>query len=752
MIPVFPLVRNGKVPAIAGGHGHKDASSDPSVLDSWRQKYPNANWAMPTGSVSGYDVFDVDVPKPEEEKYADGRQSLADLESIHGPIYTRIVMTPSGGMHLYFKHKPGVANNGKPVPGVDVKSDGGYVVIPPSSIDGDSYRWLDGIDLEHGPVAEWPDWLYALVKKEERTPVAPPESAMFEGGTAWGDKTIALIAEELAAVPPGGRDNKRNAICYRAGRIVAAGHVSYDDALCAVLMACEKNGLQEDLGERELRKRVEAGIADGMAAGPVGPTPKPKRKAAAFVPKEPDRHTQNGAVEHKEPERELRTELGNARRLVRLHGEDLRYSGARGWLVWDGKRWKPDDTGETDRRAKKAIVSMLDEAKTMGASEDAESLVKWAIKSQKASIIEASMRLARSEPGVSVTPAAFDKDPYLLNVENGTLDLRTGKLREHRREDLITKVCPVEYDPGAYSPLWEQTLEKFLPDPDARAFVQRYLGSCLTGDATDQALGVFWGGGSNGKSTIVETTCKILGDYFVGTPFSTLTAKRDQQASTADLASLAGARFVVASEPPPNVQLNTATVKYLTGGDTITARLLYRDFFSFTPEFKLAIVTNDRPHIAENSHAVWRRVHLVPFTVQITPEERDENFKARVWEERKGVLRWLVDGCSMWQVERLSPPEAVIAANAEYRSEEDEFGAFLEERCVLGVPDTQTRASAIVSAYNKWAKENGTDGISAKGMAGKLRHRGLKNKKSNGTIVWVGVGLRPDEDASEYGR
>lgn len=752
MIPVFPLVPNDKVPVIAGGHGYKDATNDPKVLAEWRARYPDANWGMPTGAVSGYDVFDIDLPRPEKGKTADGRKTFVELERIHGEVNTRVVITPSGGMHLYFQARPDVEKAADPLPGIDVKSDGGYVVIPPSEIDGEPYRWLDGLDLTRAPAAPWPEWLLEIVRKKDRAPAAPaPQPATFDGGTAWGDKSILLIAEELASVPAGGRDNKRNAICFRVGRMVAAGHVSYDDALSAMLMACERNGLHDDLGDRELRKRCESGLSDGMAAGPTGPSPKPRRKKAAVAVAESPVNQTTPDVVPAAPERELRTELGNARRIVRLHGKDMRYSAARGWVIWDGKRWKPDDTGEADRRSQAAIVSMLDDAKTMGASEDAESLVKWAIKSQKAGVIEASLRLARTQAAVALTPAAFDRHPYLLNVENGTLDLRTGEIRAHRQEDLITKLCPVKYDPAAFSPLWQQTVEKFLPDPEIRSFVQRYLGSCLTGDPSDQAFAVFCGGGGNGKTTILETATRILGDYFVGTPFSTLTAKRDQSGSTADLASLAGARFVLAAEPPERITLNASTVKYLTGGDTITARLLYRDFFSFVPEFKLALMTNYRPNIEENSHAIWRRVHLVPFGVRIPDSDRIEGFKERIWEEgREGAFRWLVEGCMEWQTERLNPPDAIRAANAEYRSEEDEFGSFIEEK-TAEIAGSVTRASALVSAYNKWAKENGADGMSAKALAGKLRQRGLRNRKSDGVMVWVGIALRPDEKEDDRG-
>lgn len=440
-------------------------------------------------------------------------------------------------------------------------------------------------------------------------------------------------------------------------------------------------------------------------------------------------------------ERELRTELGNARRIVRMHGDRLRHTGAVGWLAWDGRRWRPDDTAEAMRYAKKAVVSMLDEAKALGASEEAESLAKWAIKSQKQSVIAASLSLAQSEPSVAVRRSDFDRDPWLLNAENGTVDLRTKALRAHEMADLLTKCCGAPYDATAHSPLWDQFLEKFLPDADVRGFFKRYMGSCLSGDASDQALVILFGPGGNGKSTAIETVTRVMGDYFAGTPFSTLTMSRDRGQATNDLAALAGARFVVASEPPEGASLNTSTVKTLTGGDTITARHLYKEFFSFVPQFKLALVTNHKPQISESTHAIWRRVFLVPFSVTVTDDERDENFKARLWGERNGVLRWMVDGSVEHQTVGLSPPATITVATEEYRKEEDSFGAFLDECCILGVFNSQLRSSTLLTAYNDWCKDNGFDKVSVKWLSGKLHEKGLTKRKSGGVMWWQKIAL-----------
>lgn len=271
MIPVFPIVPGEKTPLTA--HGFHDASNDPTQLAAWRREHPAANWGMPTGPASGYDVLDLDVPRPEKGKTANGRATFADLEAVHGQVYTPMVATPSGGLHLYFKHRPGTGSGADRLPGIDVRGEGGYVVIPPSSIGGKDYLWLDGIDIQSGQVAEWPDWLWELVKKPER-PVAAPRPTPTQpltGMTPWGRKALSGLLDEMAGLQPGSRDDRRNKICFRIGRIVAGGNIDYDVAVSAMLQGCQSNGLAEDLGERELLKRVEKGIESGIQAGPVGP-------------------------------------------------------------------------------------------------------------------------------------------------------------------------------------------------------------------------------------------------------------------------------------------------------------------------------------------------------------------------------------------------------------------------------------------------------------------------------------------------
>jgi len=442
---------------------------------------------------------------------------------------------------------------------------------------------------------------------------------------------------------------------------------------------------------------------------------------------------------------ELCTDMGNARRLARRHGDALRHTLADGWLSWDGRHWLRDDLGLVMRRAKETVRAIFDEAKS--ALADAPELAKWAVTSQKRERLLAMVELAKSEPEIAARPEDFDRSEWLFNVLNGTLDLTTGLLRPHRREDLVTKLARVNYDPDAKAPIFDRFLLRILPDPEVRAYLQRRSGSCLSGNADDQSLDIAYGRGRNGKSTYYETIAGLLGEYAAATPFSTFTSKRDENAASPDLADLAGARLVIASEPALGVRLNTGTVKQLTGGDTIRARRLYKEHFSFVPQFKLVLIANHKPRIDETTYAIWERVNLLPFTVQIPKGERDRGLKAKLANERPGILAWLVRGCMQWRERGLRPPEAVQAATDEYRTEEDAFGEFVALRCVLG-PPYQAKAGYLLEAYTAWSRANGEEGLTAKSLALKLKDMGLAVHKRNGVKWWKGIGLREEPEAS----
>lgn len=351
------------------------------------------------------------------------------------------------------------------------------------------------------------------------------------------------------------------------------------------------------------------------------------------------------------------------------------------------------------------------------------------------------MILARSLCEVGVEQ--FDADPWLLNVANGTIDLRTGELREHRREDLLTKLCPVPFDPDATCPTFEGFLDRILPDPEVHAFVQRAVGYALTGSTREQVLFILWGGGANGKTTLVEALLAVLGDYGLMTPTDTIAARRETSIPN-DVARLRGARFVGAIETDENRRLAEARVKQLTGSDTISARHMRAEWFDFKMSGKLFLATNHKPVIRGTDYAIWRRIRLVPFTITIPDDEKDGALPDKLLAEAPGILRWAVDGCAAWQHEGLGAPEAVSVATDDYRTEQDVLGEFIRDCCSTH-PDASCTAAELYDAFADW---HGGRPMNKKTFGLRLQERGFEPSRryrdGRQQRCWDGIGLGQD--------
>lgn len=439
------------------------------------------------------------------------------------------------------------------------------------------------------------------------------------------------------------------------------------------------------------------------------------------------------------------TELGFAQRIVRHHGVDLRYCHPwHRWAVWDGRRWPQDSTAEVWRRAQQTVRTIYAEAAGAKGEAARRAIAAFATKCEERRRQAAGLELAATLDGVPILPEAFDRHDMLLNVRNGTLDLRTARLRPHRREDLITRIADVEFDAEAESPRWDAFLERVLPDPDVRAFLQRYAGYSLTGSTREQVLVVLWGGGANGKSTLLETLREVVGEYGQHAPADTILAKRDTGIPN-DVARLRGARLVTIVETEDGRRLAEAQVKMLTGGDTITARHMRSEWFEFKPTAKYWLASNHRPQIRGTDYAMWRRIRLVPFVVQIPETERDPELPAKLRAELPGILRWAVDGCIDWQQHGLRAPTAVQAATAEYRAHEDLLGSWIDERCVLS-PHARYEASALYGDYRQWCERAGEHAITQRAFGDRLAERGHDTTRSTGGRKFrLGIGLAAQE-------
>ena len=443
------------------------------------------------------------------------------------------------------------------------------------------------------------------------------------------------------------------------------------------------------------------------------------------------------------------TELGNAERLVAKHGESMRYCGPRkSWYVWDGRRWARDETDQMSKWAKLTVRAMYAEASAIDDDKERDAFIRFARSSEKRTAIGAMIGLAESEPGVPILADDLDHGPYLLNVENGTIDLRTGELRAHDPHDLITKLTPVDYDADAECPTWISFISHIMGENEALiSFLQLAIGYSLTGATDERALFIMHGGGQNGKSTLIETVMELLGQYATKAAFSTFFAKR-QEGVRNDVARLHKARFVAASEIEQGRRLAEALVKELTGRDTIVARFLYQDEFDFVPEFKIWLAANHKPEIRGTDKGIWSRIRLIPFDVTIPDDQQDFDLPDKLKAELPGILRWALGGCIAWQSEGLGQPSEVAEATSRYRDEMDAVAEFISECCVLS-PNAEAWASSLYPRYKQWCEGNGDRPMTHKMFGGRLTERGLKRKRSTGgRHRWLGIGLRAEVDES----
>ncbi|ACV64409.1 phage/plasmid primase, P4 family [Desulfofarcimen acetoxidans DSM 771] len=444
------------------------------------------------------------------------------------------------------------------------------------------------------------------------------------------------------------------------------------------------------------------------------------------------------------------TDLGNTRRLVTQHGQTIRYCHIwKKWLIWNGKFWEIDNTGAVVRLAKNTVMSIYAEASKESDEGLRKALVDHARKSEAASRIKAMITLAESEEGIPISPDQLDNNRWLLNCLNGTVDLKTGKLLPHRRDDYITKIAPVEYRPDVECPIWHTFLNEIMEDnQNLVSFLQRAAGMCLTGDVSEHVLFVLHGNGRNGKSTLLNIMLDIMNDYSIQAPPDLLMAKHNERHPT-ELADLFGKRLVVSIESDEGRRMAESLIKQLTGGDKIKARRMREDFWEFWPSHKLWLATNHKPQVRGTDTAIWSRLKLIPFNVSFAGRE-NKQLPAKLLTEKPGIFKWLVEGCLAWQREGLGVPDEVQAATEIYRTEQDTLGNFLTEHCITN-PLVRVPASDIYRAYKAWCENNNEYVLSQKIFGTRLSERGFNKSRGTktGGYVWYGIGLLNDLNDTE---
>lgn len=744
-----PDKQKGKHPRL--GAWPDQATTDPQIIRAWWKKWPKANIGIVTGPGSGLAVLDIDPRNG-------GDVTLAALIHQHGALpETPIVLSGGGGQHYDF-----VLTDDLPsikLDGIDFLTAGHYVLVPPSlHPSGQRYTWEISSEPDDVPLAEIPAWLRSLVETTAQTYTAAASTLPDDLPTVDLDtlristtiKTVITLGNKRTDPYP----SRSEALFAVETSLIRAG---YDDATIAAILLNPQYGIsdkplhQKDPRAAQYWTLTKGWIARDIARARAKVTAAAAHAAQDKAPRDAPRMWQASSNGQTPPAGEtsppviLPTDgLGyqdwyNARALVAYYGTDLRYCYAwEKWLAWTGTHWALA-TREPLAWAKHSIKRLAAQVEHMHDEDAIAALMKHVSSSLRASRLQAMLTLAPSEPGMAVAHTALDTHPLLLNCQNGTVDLRTGTLRPQAREDFLTTCLPIAYDPQASCSLWKSFLWRiFAQQQPLIDFVQKVIGYCLTGSVQEQALFVFWGNGANGKSTLVNTLLGLLGAFSMKATEELLMVTKSDRHPT-ERADLFGKRLVATIETRQGSQLNEVFVKEATGGDPIRARRMREDFWQFDPTHKFILATNHKPVIRGTDHAIWRRIHLVPFAVTIPEAEKNPHLLEELQAEWPGILAWAVRGCQRWLSEGLGIPAAVAEATADYRQDMDVLARFIDEECVLQ-PYAKVKATPLYKAYQAWCENNGETWETQRSFGMRLTERGLENYPNNGRW-WRGIGL-----------
>jgi len=705
--------------------GWQQTDPDPAVLDRWAD-------GMAVAAVMGHVLDLVDVDPRNGGTAAAVKPYLPAVQGIAG--------TPSGGWHAFVRSL-GVRSRDDVLPGIDVKAgtpDGkgrGFAWIAPTvrrpkqGGDPQPYRWRRVPDLAKVAADRTdPAKLVALVQGQRRTgDLAGPDPVE---PSPWDD-----LPERI------GPGQRHRTVHRLASSLRGRGGWRADDAVTYVTSTVWPRivaGAGDDGADYTLSD-LEQDVRDAFDRYPDGPSTPSISHAG---------NAESSAISSGGGDA---GDVANARRFVTAHGHRFRYfARARRWLTYADGVWTEDpDRIEARAAAEQVARDMLTEAARDPDRDRAKALAQEARRTMTARRLDAMLDVA--EPHLAVRADQLDADPWLLNVANGVVDLRTGDLLEHDPSHLLTRQTRAAYQPDEDAPTWQRFLDQVQPDEQVRTFLARLAGAALVGKQLDHVLPIAYGTGANGKSTFYGALGGVLGTYAGKLDVGVLVGRTsDRGGATPELMTLRGLRLAVADEPDAGSRLKEAHVKALTGGDRVVARPLYGDPVEFDPSHLLTIVTNHQPEVSGTDDGIWRRLVLVPWTVSIPTGDQDRDLPAKLAAEADGILRWAVAGCLDWQRDGLNLPEQVRAATSQYRAAQDHVAAFLEDCCLLSatvaVPNGQLR-----DAYEAWCAQEGVTPLNATVFGSQLTDRGLPAGKSSGKRVRKGVGLLASLDLEDGG-
>ena len=690
---VFPVDAERK-PLIKDGF--KAATNDLAQIETWWAKWSHADVAAAVPN--GVAVIDLDCKKGKDGRAAYHRLEGVDPEAVEAPMAT----SPTGGLHIWTDASGRKLKqvSGYEAEGIDLRLGGrGYVVLPGA---GNGRHWRKPLSTSLPPTPAW--------VKEEAEPHPSQAAAATPGATTpYGRKALDNACAKIRAAGPGERDAAIGKVALKIGSLIGGGEIDEAEALSQLLAAAVLNG--GDFAEQKAK------IGRAVEIGKQQPKSAPQKATDGLDA----------------------SEDALAQRFAEVHAADMRYVALWGqWLIFDGKVWRRDDTLHAFTRARRicrdAAAQDLTRAKTL----------------LSAATVAAVERLARSDPRLAASADQWDRDIWLLNTPGGVVDLRTGAIREAASGDYMTKLAGVSPaldahgQPADACPTFYDFLEEVFPrDDDLHRFLQRLAGYALTGSVREHVLAFGHGVGRNGKGTFVAALAHVFGDYHRAAEVETFLVTRSERHSQ-DLARLAGARLVTASEPEDRQRWATARVKKLTGGDRITARYMRENDFEYDPQFLLFIIGNHKPAFGAVDPALRDRLLLLPFNVYFPPDKRDHELIDKLKAEAGGILSWAIKGVSLWLKQGLAPPPSVVAATEAYLASEDLLTQWVDDCCVTA-QNAEGQSSALFSSWRFFADAQGERAGTSTWFRNTLEGRGYVWRKTKKKNVFMSLDLSPEE-------
>jgi putative DNA primase/helicase len=760
----------------------KQIATDEQARAEWAKAPDNVQFGVLCGP-SRVLVVDLDAKNPEVAPGIDALTAwisgetgvsldIARQQILDHPVQAK---TCRGGTHLYYQldkddewpdHSTTLVGV---LPQVDLRGRGGFVVSPPSKLDGGRYSWKQKFHRDDIPFV--PPWLFSLVDAhaerkrtpaKPRTPVDRPRPPM-QTPDAFDVSAAAEhhLEQAIQSVQAGGRSGANTkgfelAIQLRDLRLSESEAQSYMDRY---RQAVPSDPSRHDYSDKEavasLRQAYGTTPRDPAVPREAFPL---QRGNLRVVPQTDDDYenvppTQD--VESPEPnpdgtttlpcppegfqpilektliQKALAGERGLGTLAAMMFKDRFLFDHSAGtWFQWKEHYWQECRTGEQiaelanlqeliktiafRKRPKKGATKDGEKAASTGL---ADQLMSAADSMKKLTTTKAVLQFAASgKDGLGIAGDEWDHGTeYELACANGVIDLRTGALRPGRPSDRMKAVCPTPYDPDAKAPRFDRFISEIMPDRETAEFLKRFLGYGISGSVRDHVFAVFWGSkGRNGKDTLLESILATMGGLAAPINAKCLMDQNYSPDHDSSLLDLRGRRMVWASESGDRQKLEAAKVKLWSGGGTLKGRAPYGAYqIEFQPTHKLILISNFKPQVGATDEALWQRILLIPFVQQFVENpqgplqhQRDPGLAETLVQEKQGILRWLVDGCMEWIEDGLCPPQSVKAATETYRNEEDAIGLFIAD-CLRTDPASRVTAKAMHDCYLAWNSTSG---------------------------------------------